>query len=334
MPQTSQLPDTDFEDQFQCQGYSRVAGLDEVGRGCLAGPVAAGAVILPPCPPSELRAVARDSKQLSPRQRETAYAVIVKSALSYSVGWAAAAEIDRNGIVPSVRFAMRRALSKLRPAADSLLIDALSLQEVNLPQKSIIRGDSKSLSIAAASIVAKVERDSLMSNLAEEYSGYGFESHKGYGTERHMAAIRRLGPCPEHRMSFSPLNREPRRSPQVSRTEIGKWAESFVALAVEDLGMRVVDRNYSTRFGEVDLIATAGDTLVFIEVRARRSKAFATPAETVSGRKSQRLVAASHRYLQTTDIPWENWRIDVASVELDVWGRPSAVEFIESAIEE
>ena len=334
MPQTSHVPDTEFEGQFHRQGYSRIAGLDEVGRGCLAGPVAAGAVILPPCPSSELRAVARDSKQLSPKQRETAYAVIVKSALSYSVGWAAAAEIDRNGIVPSVRLAMCRALSKLSPAADSLLIDALSLQAVNLPQKSIIRGDSKSLSIAAASIVAKVERDRLMCKLAGEYPDYGFESHKGYGTERHMAAIRRLSPCPEHRMSFSPLNRETRRSPQVSRTEIGKRAELFVALAVEDMGMRVVDRNYSTRFGEVDLVATAGDTLVFIEVRARRSKAFATPAETVSGRKSQRLVAACHRFLQTTNVHWENWRIDVASVELDAWGRPSAVEFIESAVEE
>ena len=334
MPRTSQAPDSEFERQFHLQGYSRVAGLDEVGRGCLAGPVAAGAVILPCRPSDDLSSLVRDSKQLSPKQRDAAYEVITDAALAHSVGWTTPAEIDRTGIVPSVRLAMRRALSKLRPPADSLLIDALALPAINLPQRSIIRGDSKSLSIAAASIVAKVERDRLMSKLSEEYPDYGFESHKGYGTKRHMAAIQRLGPCILHRMSFSPLNRLPEPRPQVTRTEIGTWAESFVAMVVEDMGMSVVGRNFSTRFGEIDLVATSGDTLVFIEVRARRSKAFTTPAETVLGRKSQRLVAACHRFLQTTHIRWNNWRIDVASVELDRWGRPSAVEFIESAIEE
>lgn len=334
MQRASPAPDSEFERRFHRQGFSQVAGLDEVGRGCLAGPVAAGAVVLPTCPSAELLALVRDSKQLSSKQRDAAYSVIAEAALSQSVGWATPAEIDRIGIVPSVRLAMRRALSKLRPAADSLLIDALSLPAVNLPQKSIIRGDGKSVSIAAASIVAKVERDRLMSKLSETYPGYGFESHKGYGTERHMAAIRRLGPCPIHRMSFSPLSRNPRRAPRASSAAVGTWAESFVAMAVEDMGMSVVDRNFSTRFGEVDLVATVGDTLVFIEVRARRSTAFATQAETVSGRKSQRLVAACHRFLQNTDIRWNHWRIDVASVELDAWGRPAAVEFIESAIEE
>ena len=334
MPRTSQAPDFEFEKQFHCQGYSRVAGLDEVGRGCLAGPVAAGAVVLPPCPSPDLSEVVRDSKQLSARQRESAYEVIAKSALDRSVGWTTPAEIDRIGIVPSVRLAMRRALSQLRPAADGLLIDALTLPAVNLPQKSIIRGDSKSLSIAAASIVAKVERDRLMSKLSEEYPDYGFESHKGYGTQRHMAAIRKLGPCTLHRMSFSPLNQSSRRGPQVSRTEIGTWAESFVAMAVEGRGMNIVGRNFRTRFGEVDLVAKTGDTLVFIEVRARRSTAFGAPAETVLGAKSRRLMLACQQFIQDTNIPWTDWRIDVASVQLDRWGRPAAVEFIESAIEE
>ena len=334
MPRTSQAPDSEFERQFHLQGYSHVAGLDEVGRGCLAGPVAAGAVILPCRPSDDLSALVRDSKQLSSKQREAAYEVITDAALAHSVGWTTPAEIDQTGIVPSVRLAMRRALSKLRPAADSLLIDALTLPAVKLPQKSIIKGDSKSLSIAAASIVAKVERDGLMSKLSEEYPGYGFESHKGYGTKRHMAAIQRLGPCPEHRMSFSPLNRTPRQRPQANKSEVGRMAESFAASALRDRCMSVVGRNYRTPCGEVDLIATAGDILVFVEVRARRSTEFATPAETVSGDKSRRLIAACQRFLQTTDIRWENWRIDVASVELDQWGRPAAVEFIESAIEE
>ena len=334
MPVTSQAPDSEFEGQFLRQGYERVAGVDEVGRGCLAGPVAAGAVILPPCPDAALSEVVRDSKQLSARQREAAYEVIVNSALAHSVGWATPAEVDRIGIVPAVRLTMRRALSKLCPAADSLLIDALTLRETNLPQKSIIRGDSKSLSIAAASIVAKVERDKLMRKLSEDYPNYGFESHKGYGTERHLAAIGRFGPCLEHRMSFSPLNRTRWRRLQADKAVSGKWAESFTATAMQDMGMSVVSRNFSTRFGEVDLVAKSGETLVFVEVRARRSTEFATPAETVSGAKSRRLIAASQQFLQDTDIPWEDWRIDVASVELDAWGRPAAVEFIESAVEE
>ena len=334
MAGTPQAPDLEFERQFHRQGYSLVAGLDEVGRGCLAGPVAAGAVILPQSPNPDLSDVVRDSKQLSARQREAARELIVKSALAYSVGWTTPAEIDRIGIAPSVRLAMRRALSKLRPAADSLLIDALSLRDLNLPQKSIIRGDSKSLSIASASIVAKVERDRIMSMLAEEHPDYGFESHKGYGTKRHMASIRRMGPCHEHRMSFSPMNRRKWHGVGVNRTEVGKVAESFTADAIEDRGMMVLSRNFGARFGEIDLVAKAGDTLVFVEVRARRSTAFVTPAETVQGAKSRRLILACQQFLQDTDIRWSDWRIDVASVALDEWGRPAAVEFIESAIEE
>ena len=332
--ETSPGPDLEFEAQFRRQGYRHVAGLDEVGRGCLAGPVTAGAVILPQTPPSSLNAVVRDSKQLTARQRENAYELITESALAHSTGWTSPAEIDRIGIVPSTRLAMRRALTRLSPRADCLLIDAVSLRAINLPQKSIIRGDSKSLSIAAASIIAKVERDRLMETLSETHPDYGFESHKGYGTQRHLDAIRRLGPCSVHRMSFRPLSQVPARIPELTSSEVGRTAESFAASALEDRGMTVIGRNFSTRFGEVDLIAKAGETLVFVEVRARRSRAFVTPAETVTGNKARRLIVACQQFLQDTRVPWSDWRIDIASVELDRWGRPAAVEFIESAIEE
>ncbi|MCE2456640.1 MAG: ribonuclease HII [Dehalococcoidia bacterium] len=331
---TSPGPDVEFEAQFHRQGYRHVAGLDEVGRGCLAGPVTAGAVILPLNPHPSLTDVVRNSKQLSARQREDAYEVIVESALAHSTGWTSPAEIDRIGIVPSTRLAMRRALSRLSPSADSLLIDALSLHSINLPQKSIIRGDSKSLSIAAASIVAKVERDTLMGRISEDYPDFGFESHKGYGTQRHLDAIRQFGPCAEHRMSFRPLNQAPQMGPALGTTQVGRAAESFAAEALEDRGMTVITRNFRTRFGEVDLVAMSGETLVFVEVRARRSRAFVTPAETVIGEKSRRLIVACQQFLQDTEVPWSDWRIDVASVELDQWERPASVEFIESAIEE
>ena len=327
------IPDFDLERSLHRRGYEYVAGLDEVGRGCLAGPAAAGAVILPRNPGRKLFALVRDSKQLSAAQREEACELIAKSALSYAVGWATPAEIDWIGIAGSVRRAMRRALRKLRPQASYLLIDAIPLPSPGLPQKSIIRGDSKSLSIAAASIVAKVERDRYMVSLAKRYPSYGFESHKGYGTRRHMDAIAELGPSHAHRMSFAPVKREAHRIRPQSPGTTGRWAESFTAAALEDRGMRILGRNFRTRFGEVDLIAADGQTLSFVEVKARSSSAFGAPSETVSAAKARRIIAASQEFLQRNGAEGSDWRIDVAAVELDEWSRPASVEFIESAVE-
>ncbi len=327
------IPDFEFETELHRQGYVRVAGLDEVGRGCLAGPAAAGAVILPANPSQEVFALARDSKQLSAAQREEAYEAITRSALSYAVGWVTPAEIDQIGIAAGVRRAMRRALAKLNPPATYLLIDAFPLPSSGLPQKSIIRGDSKSLSIASASIVAKVERDRYMVSLAKRYQSYGFEAHKGYGTRRHLDSIAELGPCHAHRMSFAPVKQEAHRIQPQSPGAIGRWAESFVATALEERGMKIVGRNFRTRFGEVDLIAADGGTLCFIEVRARKSSGFGAASETVTASKARRVIAASQEYLQQ-NARWRNWRIDVAAVELDQWSRPASVEFIESAVEE
>ena len=331
---TPPAPDFEFEGEFHRLGLAYVAGLDEVGRGCLAGPVAAGAVVLPHSPDPELFKVVRDSKRLSAKRREVAYEVITRSAVSYAVGWATPAEIDDIGIAPAVRRAMRRALSKLSPLPDALLIDAVSLPSVDLPQKAIIRGDSKSLSIAAASIVGKVERDGLMSNLVETFPEYGFERHKGYGTARHLDAIRRLGPTRLHRMSFNPMRDSGRGVAAAAPSEIGREAESLAALALQERGMRLVARNFRSRFGEVDLAALSGDTLVFVEVRALRSTRFATPAETVTRAKSRRLVLTCQQFLQDTRLAWRDWRIDVAEVRLDRWRRPYRVSFVESAVEE
>ena len=181
--------------------------------------------------------------------------------------------------------------------------------------------------------MAKVERDRYMVSLAKRYESYGFEAHKGYGTRRHMEAIAELGPCHAHRMSFAPVKRESHRVPRQSPGSIGKWAESFAAASLEDRGMRIVGRNFRTRFGEVDLIASDGETLCFVEVRARRSSAFGSPSETVTASKARRIIAASQEYLQQDGALWMDWRIDVAAVELDKWGRPASVEFIESAVE-
>ena len=328
-------PDLEVEGRLRRQGFRRPAGLDEVGRGCLAGPAAAGAAILASNPSAEMRAVARDSKTLSADGLRAAYEVISREALAVAVGWAAAAEIDRLGIGAAVRLAMRRAAAKLRLPPDHLIIDAVRLPSVNLPQVSFARADSKSLSVAAASIVAKVERDRLMARLAESHPEYGFESHKGYGTRRHMEAIRRFGPSAEHRMTFRPMSESGRSPGRLSSAESGALAEGYAAEALAERGLTVVGRNFRTRYGELDIVAADGDALAFVEVRARRARTgFGSPAETVTAAKAARLIAAAQEYVQSAGGERREWRIDLAAVELDRWGRPAAAEFIESAVED
>ncbi len=187
-----------------------VAGLDEVGRGCWAGPVVAAAVILPlerlRAEPGLLAGV-DDSKRLTAHQREAAAARVREVALAVGLGLASAALVDALGIVAATRLAMRQAVGRLATAPDFILLDGLLGLDLPLPQRAIVRGDALSLSIAAASVVAKVHRDALLARWADEFPGYGFERHRGYGTPQHRWALRELGPCPLHRRSFAPVRR-------------------------------------------------------------------------------------------------------------------------------
>jgi ribonuclease HII len=189
-----------FEDQARLEGYRFIAGVDEVGRGCLAGPVVAAACILDLTRP--LPEFLNDSKQLSESRRLRIDKEIRAKAIAFAIGEVAAEEIDRTDILRATMKAMKIAIEALSPAADYLLIDALRLKELSLPQKAIIKGDATSVSIAAASIIAKTYRDDLMRRLAETFPQYGFEKHVGYGTKAHFDAIRQHGPCPLHRRSF------------------------------------------------------------------------------------------------------------------------------------
>ncbi|HLB27984.1 MAG TPA: ribonuclease HII [Dehalococcoidales bacterium] len=193
------------EKLFQERGYQLIAGIDEVGRGALAGPVAAAAVILP----LGLKAVwlkqVRDSKQLSPEKREVLSQNIREVAVSIGIGMVSHEVIDKRGIVKATQMAMRLAVRQLTPPAEALLIDYFRLPGVRLPQKGVPDGDSLCISIACASIVAKVSRDHLMVELDATYQGYGLANHKGYGTEEHLICLRRLGPSLIHRRSFKPV---------------------------------------------------------------------------------------------------------------------------------
>jgi len=195
-------PTQEFERVAWLCGYRRIAGIDEAGRGPLAGPVVAAAVILP----TRCRLVGiNDSKQLSAKDREQVYTAILAQAVGVGVGSADVAEIDQLNILEATRLAMRRAVEQLVPLPDYVLIDAVVLPGFKVPTRPIIKGDSLSVSIAAASIIAKVTRDRLMARYHEIFPEYGFLSHKGYGTAEHLERLARHGPCSIHRRTFAPV---------------------------------------------------------------------------------------------------------------------------------
>lgn len=200
-------PTLDLERALWVNGALWIAGIDEAGRGALAGPVAAAAVILPQIRnfTLELKGV-RDSKKMTPAQRESWNRTIRESAVTYGVGLASAQEIDELGILPATKLAAKRAIDALSVIPDHLLIDHFQMPDLNTPQTSIPKGDAISLSIAAASVLAKTTRDAILCELDNVYPGYGFADHKGYGTAIHREAIANLGPTPAHRMTFAPLN--------------------------------------------------------------------------------------------------------------------------------
>lgn len=199
------------ERHYQRAGYRIIVGIDEAGRGPLAGPVAAAAVALPlqRRDLSRLLRGARDSKKMTPAQRKSMNTIIKQIALTWAIGRASAQEIDGCGIVAATQLAMHRALTSLNglgSKVDCLFLDYMLLPECSeLPQVSLVEGDRRSLSIACASILAKVWRDKKMRQLDERYPQYGFAQHKGYGTSAHLNALRQYGPCPAHRGSFAPV---------------------------------------------------------------------------------------------------------------------------------
>jgi len=200
-----QIPSFAEERTLEAKGYRYIAGIDEAGRGALAGPVVAAAVILPRHIDAPWLGLVKDSKQLSPARRELLFHHIHETAVAIGIGLADCEVIDAQGIIKATQLAMKLAIDQLSPPAETLLIDYMHLPEVKLPQKGITGGDRRCISIACASIIAKVTRDYLMMELDGVYPGYLLAQHKGYGTREHLACLCRLGPSPIHRQSFKPV---------------------------------------------------------------------------------------------------------------------------------
>ncbi|HEX77661.1 MAG TPA: ribonuclease HII [Dehalococcoidia bacterium] len=308
------------------QGYRLIAGVDEVGRGALAGPVTAAAVILPhPCPFPWAELV-RDSKLLTPSQRQGLARHIEAQATAVSVAMVEADYIDKVGIARASLEAMQRAVAGLNPTPQYLLIDYLKLPQMGLPQKGLRDGDSLCFSIACASIMAKVARDQRMTELDRLYPGYGLASHKGYGTAQHLACLRRLGPCPVHRRSFAPVREV------LTPLKLGAHGERLATEYLRQRGFSIRETNFRSPEGEIDIVAQKGELVVFVEVRTRQSKAFGTPEESITRAKKARLVASAQAYIQShPDLP-PACRIDVLAIDMRR-GRPARIELIENAVQ-
>lgn len=291
-------------------GYELVAGIDEVGRGPLAGPVVAAAVILPK--ECKIEGV-NDSKKLSAKKREELYDVILEKALSYGIGIVSNERIDEINILQATYEAMREALSQLSPKADYILADAVTIPRVSTPQRGIIKGDAKSMSIGAASIVAKVYRDRLMEAFDEVYPGYGFGANKGYGSAEHIEGIKKLGITPIHRKTFV-KNFLPQDGD--TTTDKGNRGEALAAKQMEKMGYEILERNFHALKGEIDIIAKKDNYIVFTEVKYRKNEAMGSPAEAVNQWKQQHIIRAAKAYMAQNCLEemGYDFRFDVAEV--------------------
>lgn len=294
MIETKQPPELlyEFENEAYENGFLSVCGLDEAGRGPLAGPVYAAAVILPR--DEQLEGV-NDSKQLSARRREELYDEIINRAAAYSVAFADEKEIDKHNILQATFMAMRRAVDGLSIEPDIVLVDGNRDPQLSCEHTlTIVKGDARSASIAAASILAKVSRDRYMCELAQRYPQYGFEQHKGYPTKAHYEKLREFGPCPAHRESFL---KKPRGDGKSRAANTGRLGEDIAARKTLERGMEIIARNYRCRGGEIDIIAVDEHYIAFIEVKARTEGFLSPPVSAVTRQKRTRIVNAAERFL-------------------------------------
>ena len=295
------------------QGCKNVAGVDEAGRGPLAGPVVAACVILDP---ENIPEGVDDSKKLSEKKREELFEVIMEKALSVSVGIVDHTEIDRINILNATFEAMNTALDNTELAPDFIIVDGNKTPRQADNIQAIVKGDAKSATIACASIIAKVTRDRIMYALHEKYPQYGFDKHKGYGTAEHIDAIFTHGMSDVHRRSFcTKLKR--REASGTNMRSRGDNAEEIAAGYVSGLGYTVLERNFNCKSGEIDIIASDGDTTVFIEVKSSVNQKYGNAQSHVTSAKIKKLRKSIEYYMLINNIKG-NIRCDVAAINSGV----------------
>ncbi len=293
-----------------------ILGIDEVGRGPLAGPLVIGAVILPEEKPEWVTEL-RDSKKLSEKKRERLSEIILAEAPATGLGWVANEEIDELGMPEALRLATQRAVKsvqELHVPFSQIVIDGidnfLDLTPLGEYVSTMPKADDLIKEVSAASIIAKVARDHYMVELAEKYPEYGFERHKGYGTDFHREAISRYGICPEHRRSFEPIKSmvkfsrtktktKTRKTVVKNTTEIGKKAETKVVEFLEHLGHEIVARNYRTKRYEIDIVSVFEDEIYFTEVKYRKTADYGGGLKAITSEKQRRMTFAATSFLES-----------------------------------
>ncbi|MBP5648136.1 ribonuclease HII [Candidatus Saccharibacteria bacterium] len=302
-----------------------ILGIDEVGRGPLAGPLVIGAVILPEKEKPWFNDL-KDSKKLTAKKRESLNKVIVTESTT-SLGWVAAEELDKLGITESLRLATRRAVKQiqsLHTPFSQIIIDGNINFLTNTPLEkytsTCIKGDSKIREISAASIIAKVARDHYMIELSTKYPNYGFDKHVGYGTKTHREAIYKYGLTPEHRHSFEPCKSisnfiSPTKNTK-NTTNIGKKAESIVAEYLKSQGHTIIEQNHKTPYYEIDIISTKDDKIYFTEVKYRKNAIHGNGLDAITTAKLRQMHFAAESYLKFNKSKFQNYQplLAVASV--------------------
>lgn len=287
-----------------------ILGIDEVGRGPLAGPLVVGAVILPEEKPEWVDAL-KDSKKQSAKKREALNGIILAEAVATGLGWVAAEEIDEVGIGEALRLATRRAVKKVQEyhqPFSQIVIDG----KVNFLKDTALerfvsttpKADDLIKEVSAASIIAKMARDHYIIELAKKYSQYGFEKHVGYGTAKHIAAIHEFGICPEHRKSFEPIKsmvgfERPSVAVVKNTTKIGNKAEEKVAEYLALKGHKIVARNFKLKFCEIDIISIYHNTIYFTEVKYRKSDLAGGGLVAIDEKKQDKMRFAAECFLKT-----------------------------------
>ncbi len=296
-----------------------IAGVDEAGRGSLAGQVCAAAVILDPA--AEIAGLA-DSKAISARKREKLFDEIMAKAIAVGIGWADHEEIDRINILQATYKAMQRALGSLPVKPSKALIDGYGLPSQIIPNKGVIDGDRTVDCIKAASIIAKVNRDRQMLLLERIFPEYGFARHKGYGTKQHLEVLDRLKATPIHRQSFRPVaERLPTINWLRNNRRVGWWGERLAALKLMNMGMRNIATNVNcSPHGELDVVAETDNEIIFIEVKTITRDQIGTPEQKIDRQKLEKLQHAVEYYLQQNEID-KDLRLDAMTVVLGK-GRP------------
>lgn len=302
-----------------------ILGIDEVGRGPYAGPLVIGACILPTDREnhpwiSELN----DSKKLSEKKREELYEIIKKNATS-ATGWVSSKELDEIGMSEALRLATRRAVEKIRAEKvpfTEIIIDGISnflagttLEKYTTTMK---KADFLIKEVSAASIVAKVERDNYMKELAKKYPGYGFEKHVGYGTAAHQKAMEELGLTPEHRRSFKPVGKLENNRVNVVKntTEIGNEGEAKIADFLAHSGHEILARNYKTKYYEIDIVSKKNEKLFFTEVKTHKNKNHGSAKEMVTKKKLEKMEFAAKSFMKSKKLK-NDFTLAVGAVESD-----------------